>query len=171
MNFPRTLDNEKLDKPTLGPIPQSLKQAAGRQDDDLVVFGLKTLIDKVVSLMPFPFHWVSACKWVSIQAGIHINFVMGLNRLLKTNCVFHKNVITSVNTLCHVSSPFKIICTIMVQISKLLLHYTTTEVCCFYTYIYTAHFIWSFDDYDKPVYRNVFIILFMRSLTSIIHHV
>ena len=36
------------------------------------------------SLMPFPFHWVSACRLVSLQAGIHINFVMGLNRLPKT---------------------------------------------------------------------------------------
>ena len=76
MNLPRTLDNEKLDKPTRGPIPQSLKQAAGRQDDHLVVFGLKPLINKVVSRMPFPFHWVSACRLVSLQAGIHINFVM-----------------------------------------------------------------------------------------------
>ena len=32
MNLPRTLDNEKLDQPTSGPIPQSLKQTAGRQD-------------------------------------------------------------------------------------------------------------------------------------------
>ena len=85
MNLPRTLDNEKLDKPTSGPIPQSLKQTAGRQDDDLVVFSLKPLINKVVSLMPFPFHRVSACMLVSLQAGIHINFVMGLNRLLKTH--------------------------------------------------------------------------------------
>ena len=59
MNLPRTLDNEKLDKPTWGPIPQSMNQTAGRQDDDLVVFGLKPLINKVVSLTPFPFHWVS----------------------------------------------------------------------------------------------------------------
>ena len=87
MNLPRTLDNEKLDKPTSGPIPQSLKQTAGRQDDDLVVFSLKPLINKVVSLMPFPFHWVSACRLVSLQAGIHTNFVMGLNRLLKTHCI------------------------------------------------------------------------------------
>ena len=87
MNFPRTLDNEKLNKPTWGPIPQSLKQTAGRQDDDFVVFSLKPLINKVVSLMPFPFHWVSACRLVSLQAGIHINFVMGLNRLLKTHCI------------------------------------------------------------------------------------
>ena len=86
MNLPRTLDNEKLDKPTTGPIPQSLKQMAGWQDDDLVVFSLKPLINKVVSLMPFPFHWVSACRFVSLQAGIHIHFVMGLNRLLKTHC-------------------------------------------------------------------------------------
>ena len=64
MNLPRTLDNEKLDKPTSEPIPQPLKQTAGRQDDDLVVLGLKSLINKVVSLMPFPFHWVSACKLV-----------------------------------------------------------------------------------------------------------
>ena len=83
MNLPRTLDNEKLDKPTSGPIPQSLKQRAGRQDDDLVVFRLKPLINKVVALMPFPFHWVSACMLVTLQVGIHINFVMGLNRLLK----------------------------------------------------------------------------------------
>ena len=34
MNLPRTLDNEKLDKPTSGHIAQSLKQTAGRQDDD-----------------------------------------------------------------------------------------------------------------------------------------
>ena len=34
MNLPRTLDNKKLDKPTWGPIAQSLKQTAGRQDDD-----------------------------------------------------------------------------------------------------------------------------------------
>ena len=54
MNLPRTLDDEKLDKPTSGPIPQSLKQTAGRQEDDLVVFSLKPLINKVVSLMPFP---------------------------------------------------------------------------------------------------------------------
>ena len=95
-----------------------------------------------------------------------------LIRLHHRSSVFHKNVIISVNTLCHVSSSFKNICTIMVQISELLLHYTTTEICCFYNiYIYTAHYPWSFDDYDKPVYRNVFIILFMRSLTSIIHHV
>ena len=87
MNLPRTLDNEKLDKHTSGAIPQSLKQTAGRQDDDLVVFSLKPLINKVVSLMPFPFHWVSACRLVSLQAGIHINFVMGLNRLLKTHCI------------------------------------------------------------------------------------
>ena len=39
------------------------------------------------SLMPFPFHWVSACRLVSLQAGIHINFVMGLTRLLKTHCI------------------------------------------------------------------------------------
>ena len=39
--LPRTLDNEKLDNPTWGPLPQSLKQGAGRQDDDLVIFGLK----------------------------------------------------------------------------------------------------------------------------------
>ena len=39
------------------------------------------------SLMPFRFHWVSACRLVSLQAGIHINFVMGLNRLLKTHCI------------------------------------------------------------------------------------
>ena len=56
MNLPRTLDNEKLDKPTLGPFAQSLKQTAGRQDDDFVVFGLKPLINKVVYLMTFPFH-------------------------------------------------------------------------------------------------------------------
>ena len=56
MNLLRTLDNEKLDKPTSGPIPQSLKQTAGRRDDDLLVFSLKPLINKVVSLMPFPFH-------------------------------------------------------------------------------------------------------------------
>ena len=87
MNLPRTLDNDKLDKPTSGPIPQSLKQTAGRQDDDFVVFSLKPLISKVVSLMPFPFHWVSACRLVSLQAGIHIKFVMGLNRLLKTHCI------------------------------------------------------------------------------------
>ena len=87
MDLPRTLDNEKLDKPTWGPIPQSLKQTAGRHDDDLVVFGLKPLINKIVSLMPFPFHWVSASRLVPLQAGIHINFVMGLNRLLKTHCI------------------------------------------------------------------------------------
>ena len=45
MNLPRTLDNETLDKPTSGRIPQSLKQTAGRQDDDLVVFSLKPLIN------------------------------------------------------------------------------------------------------------------------------
>ena len=56
MNLPRKLDNEKLDKPTSGPIPRSLKQTAGRQDDDLVVFSLQPLINKVVPLMPFPFH-------------------------------------------------------------------------------------------------------------------
>ena len=87
MNLPRTLDNEKLDKPTSGPIPQSLKQTAGWQDDDLVVFSFKPLINKVVSLMPFLFHWVTACRLVSLQAGIHFNFVMGLNRLLKTHCI------------------------------------------------------------------------------------
>ena len=87
MNLPRTLDNEKLDNPTQGPFSQSLKQTAGRQDDDLVVFGLKPFINKVVSLMTFPFHWVSACKLVSLQAGIHIIFVMDLNRLLKTHCI------------------------------------------------------------------------------------
>ena len=32
MNLPRTLDNEKLDQSTSGPIPQSLKQTAGGQD-------------------------------------------------------------------------------------------------------------------------------------------
>ena len=87
MNLPRTLDNEKLDKPTSGPIPQSWKQTTGWQDDDLVVFSLKPLINKVVPLMPFPFYWASACRLVSLQAGIHINFVMGLNRLLKTHCI------------------------------------------------------------------------------------
>ena len=87
MNIPRTLDNEKLDKLTLGPIPQSLKHTAGRQDDDLVVSGLKPLINKVVSLMSFLFHWVSACRLVSLQAEILINFVMGVNRLLKTHCI------------------------------------------------------------------------------------
>ena len=87
MNLTRTSDNEKLDKPTSVPIPQSLIQMAGRQDNDLVVFGLKPLINKIVSLMPFSFHWVPACKLVSLQAGIHINFVMGLNRLLKTHCI------------------------------------------------------------------------------------
>ena len=69
-----------------GPL-KSLKQTSGRQDDDLVVFGLKPLINKVVSLMTFPFHWVSACKLVSLQSGIHINFVIDLNRLLKTHCI------------------------------------------------------------------------------------
>ena len=67
--------------------PHQLKRTVGRQDDDLVVFSLKPLINKVVSLMPFPFHWVSACRLVSLQAGIHIIFVMGLNRLLKTHCI------------------------------------------------------------------------------------
>ena len=64
MNLPRMLDNEKLNKPTSGSFAQSLKQTAGRQDDNFVVFGLKPLINKVVSLMTFPFHWVSACKLV-----------------------------------------------------------------------------------------------------------
>ena len=66
---------------------QSLKQTSGRQDYDWVVFGLKPLINKVVSLMTFPFHWVSACKLVSLQAEFHINFVIDLNRLLKTHCI------------------------------------------------------------------------------------
>ena len=56
MILPRTLDNEKLDKSTWGPIPQSLKQMAGGQDDDLIVFGLKPLINKAVSMTRFPFH-------------------------------------------------------------------------------------------------------------------
>ena len=46
-----------------GPL-QSLKQTSGRQDDDLVVFGLKPLINKFVSLVTFPFHWVSACNLI-----------------------------------------------------------------------------------------------------------
>ena len=87
MNLPKTLDIEKLDKPTKMPFPQLIKHTAGRQDDDLVVFGLKPLINKVVSLMIFPFHWVSACKLFSLQAGIDINFVINLYRLLKTHCI------------------------------------------------------------------------------------
>ena len=39
------LDNEKHDKPTLGPFPQSLKQMAGQQGDDFVIFALKPLIN------------------------------------------------------------------------------------------------------------------------------
>ena len=35
---------KKLDKPTLGPFPQSLNQAAGWQYDDLVILGLNPLI-------------------------------------------------------------------------------------------------------------------------------
>ena len=34
--------------------------------------------------MTFPLHWVSAYK---LQAGIHMNFVMELNRLPKTQCI------------------------------------------------------------------------------------
>ena len=38
--------------------------------------------------MTFPFHWVSAHKLVSLQARIHINFVMdSVSRLLKTHCI------------------------------------------------------------------------------------
>ena len=43
MNLPRMLDNEKLDKPTSGPIPQSLKQTAGRQDDDFSSLQLEAI--------------------------------------------------------------------------------------------------------------------------------
>ena len=50
-------------------------QTSGRQDDDLVVFGLKPLINKVVSLMALSFHWVLVCTWVPLQAGIHINHI------------------------------------------------------------------------------------------------
>ena len=39
------LDNGNVDKPTSGPFPQSLKQMAVRQDDDLVTFGFKPLIN------------------------------------------------------------------------------------------------------------------------------
>ena len=76
MNLPGRLDDEKLDKPTWRPFAQSLKQTAGRKDDDLVVFNFKPLINKVVSLITIPFHWVSASKLVSLQAGIRINFVI-----------------------------------------------------------------------------------------------
>ena len=73
--------------PHQGPFHNHWNKTAGRQDEKLVVFSLKPLINKVVSLMPFPFHGVLACRLVSLQAGIHINFVMGLNRLLETHCI------------------------------------------------------------------------------------
>ena len=35
--------------------------------------------------MTCPLHWVAAHKLVTLQAAIHINYVMDLNRLLKTH--------------------------------------------------------------------------------------
>ena len=86
MNLLRTLDNEKLNKPIWGHIPQSLKQMAGRQDGDLVAFGLKPLINKVVFLSPFRFIEYRAVGWSHYKQEFKLFLFMGLNRLvLSTN--------------------------------------------------------------------------------------
>ena len=74
---------ETPDKPTWGPFQQPLNQTAGWQDDDLFIFSMTPLVNKIAFLVTFLFHWVSACTMEALQGGIHINFVLHLNKLPK----------------------------------------------------------------------------------------
>ena len=75
----RSLWNRKV-------LTMTTKPSLASRHIGLITISRKAIDEQIVILMVFPFHWVSASPFDSLQAGLVISFAVDVNSLLQIHC-------------------------------------------------------------------------------------